>query len=573
VRRTYPDAVAYREAIQNPANLLPSLLLDSKVVLDTRQLPMAYTGRFAVVFRLRLVNGTDWAIRCHTNTPALSPDHCAARYRTLEPYLLDKTVSGLFAPVRYLPQGIRVAGEVYPILAMPWQEGEALGNFVERNRNNPATLLKLAETLGKALHRLQVLGIAHGDWQHDNILVRNNGQEIVFVDYDAMYCPELKGMPPAESGHPNYQNPGRRDTDFHADLDRFPCLLMQTALTALALEPSLWDSFNDGESLLFRRVDLEKPEESNLFASLRLVAERDTDLAELVQQLQTSCHTGQNPNAVSPTLFSTVAQRHEIRPIGSQEQVAVNITAKPQQTATPKQTVIRVKRGFKRRKFPVESVYFFAMRLLLMTCFIRALFSSTLESVYLSLMTFLIIFVLGFFFWLPNLKRIRTQTELTRLEDEQLVALEVLKKRRQRLRTMTRNPANLSLVSHVAEALQSVWLHTPETQARIQLTKEDRALLEGYRVNRLSDLTDTVLFLLPSETQERLTRLKRETIDIARARYAVVDQERRELQAEVDRLTVSSNNRIAEISRLRWEKEHLNSTTFTNFIRRLLFHL
>ena len=55
----WPDAVAYREVIQNPGVALNDpKLRESTVALDRRGLPLAYTGRFAVVFRITPRDGS-----------------------------------------------------------------------------------------------------------------------------------------------------------------------------------------------------------------------------------------------------------------------------------------------------------------------------------------------------------------------------------------------------------------------------------------------------------------------------------------------------------------------------------
>src|SRR5690349_16653820 len=76
-RPFWPDAVAFREAIQSPQAVLSDPELQSaEVVLDRRGLPVAYSGRFAVVFRLRTADG-DWAVRCFTQ----AADFAARRER------------------------------------------------------------------------------------------------------------------------------------------------------------------------------------------------------------------------------------------------------------------------------------------------------------------------------------------------------------------------------------------------------------------------------------------------------------------------------------------------------------
>ena len=54
---------------------------------------------------------------------------------------------------------------------------------------------------------MQRAEFAHGDLQHGNVLVDQEGQ-LRLVDFDSVWIPQLQGQPaPTESGHPNYQPP------------------------------------------------------------------------------------------------------------------------------------------------------------------------------------------------------------------------------------------------------------------------------------------------------------------------------------------------------------------------------
>ena len=69
-----------------------------------------------------------------------------------------------------------------------------------------------------------------------------------------MFVPALHGRPASESGDPNYQHP-RRANQFDAELDRFAAIVIVVALRALAAAPRLWQTYNTGDNLLFRRAD------------------------------------------------------------------------------------------------------------------------------------------------------------------------------------------------------------------------------------------------------------------------------------------------------------------------------
>jgi hypothetical protein len=126
---------------------------------------------------------------------------------------------------------------------------------------------------------LEVLGVAHGDLQHGNILVKHG--RLRLIDYDAMFLPALAGLPQTEYGHRNYQHPQRRRAPFDNRLDRFSSLVIYTALVALSADRSLWPRFNDGENLLFRVHDFTSNGHSELFRAL-LANNATSGLAEVL---------------------------------------------------------------------------------------------------------------------------------------------------------------------------------------------------------------------------------------------------------------------------------------------------
>ncbi len=160
-RLSWPDAVAYREAIQTPSvSLTDPLLTNAEVVTDKRGLPLAYTGRFAVVFRMKTANGETYALRCFTapdmayaktdDAFALPSSH---RYRVLQKYVEEDR--SIFVPFRYVDDGIRVGGDFYPVLSMRWATGEPLGRFVEKHLHDPTALRALCASLTALLARLE----------------------------------------------------------------------------------------------------------------------------------------------------------------------------------------------------------------------------------------------------------------------------------------------------------------------------------------------------------------------------------------------------------------------------------
>jgi hypothetical protein len=289
VREIWPDAVAYREAIQQPTTQLGDMTLrGASVRLDRLSLPLAYSGRFAVVFRLNAY-GNDYALRCFT-TPGDSRMR-AMRFTAIAANLARPEVSDLFVPFRYVERGIQVGKERYPTLSMIWAKGTPLGKWVEKNRANPVRLRNLANHLPEVVARLEGAGLAHGDWQHDNLLINDDGTNVTLVDYDGMFIPELGGHHAPELGHPNYQHPRRNSLHFAPGLDRFACEVIQTGLLALAFEPNLWAKYASDEAVLFRRDDYLNPDSSRLIAEIKALAElnKSEELAEHLAQLIDYC--------------------------------------------------------------------------------------------------------------------------------------------------------------------------------------------------------------------------------------------------------------------------------------------
>lgn len=296
-RAFWPDAFAYQEAVQDGRCLAPELG-QARVVTDRRGLPLTYSGRFAVVFRLAAADGVEYALRCFTR--AASGHDAAAnealrqrRYAVIAPHLAR--LPDYFVPFRYLEQGVRVGSQWYPAVALGWAEGETLGRFVARRRRDPAALRRLAGTLDHLLGALEDAGIAHGDWQHDNLLVTESGRSVTLVDYDGLFVPELAGTPAPELGHSNYQHPQRAPGHFGPGLDRFAHGSLTVALRALAREPALWDHFGAGDDcLLFSRADFVAPEASPVFAAVHDLARRlgDHALAANLERLRAACCAG-----------------------------------------------------------------------------------------------------------------------------------------------------------------------------------------------------------------------------------------------------------------------------------------
>ncbi|HEY9792941.1 MAG TPA: hypothetical protein V6D22_21245 [Candidatus Obscuribacterales bacterium] len=252
----WPTPQQYNEAIQNPKQCFGPLEL-REALPDVNQLglPKPVSGNFATIYKLGSSKG-DWAIKCFTHR--ITDEH--ARYRAISTRLAETNMR-YFVPFQYIAEGIKVRNDWFPMVQMSWVDGKALNVYVVEHLYEPRALGNLADSLATMIDSLLSAGIAHGDLQHGNILVVEN--DLVLVDYDGMWVPELAKYKSNELGHPNYQHPGRTKEHFGSYLDNFAGWLIYCSLRCLYEDPQLWETLQGGDDcLLLRREDLQNPQRS-----------------------------------------------------------------------------------------------------------------------------------------------------------------------------------------------------------------------------------------------------------------------------------------------------------------------
>ncbi len=278
----WPSMTDYQEALQSPALAFTSAeLLSGAAVENKLGLPRPICGTFASVYEL--VNGRRrWAVKCVLrNTPDLHE-----RYAKISDHIRKYRRLGYFVTFEYQEQAIRVRGRLFPLVKMEWIKGSQLNTFIEQNLSSPRVLKKLSKRWRKLVADLRSAHVAHGDLQHGNVLVRSNGT-IRLIDYDGMWVPTLEGEKSNETGHQDFQNPGRTQRDFHVDIDEFSAAVIQIAISALRRDRSLWEKYNNGDNLLFRRRDFVDPQSSPLMADLR--AMDDDEIREKLDFIINAC--------------------------------------------------------------------------------------------------------------------------------------------------------------------------------------------------------------------------------------------------------------------------------------------
>ena len=261
-----PTISEYSRALQNEAFAFLSKELQISRVARQADLStvQSWAGGFAVTFMVQSGANRE-AVRCFWNS-ATDLEDVQSRYAQI-----SATVKMLDDPsivrVNYQRDGVRTflsPSKYFPIVRMPWIDGDPLSEWVEKwhVKANITEIRAFTDQFIQVMERLGRLGIAHGDLQHGNVLVRPDAG-IVLVDYDGMYVPGMheRGLLSSrERGHQNYQHPGR-GTQFNDQLDRFSSMVIVTALRTLEADRSAWGQFsNGGDNLMFLAEDFKDPD-------------------------------------------------------------------------------------------------------------------------------------------------------------------------------------------------------------------------------------------------------------------------------------------------------------------------
>jgi hypothetical protein len=278
----YPAAGDYYKAVQAPARsfTVPKLQA-AEFVWDTLG-PTLARGSSAVVFQAS-VEGRPQALRCYVRNDASSRD----RYSALDAYLAGHDLSPYVSGTTWLDAAIQVNRATWPVLTMDWIDGRTLNEYVDFlvANSNTAALTTLSAKWRELVALLQSSEFAHGDLQHGNVMVDQEGR-IRLVDFDGVWIPQLAGLsPPTEFGHPNYQHPAIHVWDRW--LDTFSALVIYLSLVALGKEPGLWLALYNSKNLLFAKNDFFPPFKTDAWKQLASLGDPEVD--ELVRRLQECC--------------------------------------------------------------------------------------------------------------------------------------------------------------------------------------------------------------------------------------------------------------------------------------------
>jgi serine/threonine protein kinase len=289
----WPLASQFSAMLQRPEIAFRDPVLKRyRIELDRFRQPRPWAGSFAVVYKaIDPETARPLAVRVFTTE---SPER-RQRYEAISEYLQTRRPECL-VDFEYRDDSVRAAGHAdwFPVILMEWVDGETLFRWL-RHRCREGNRQALGEVAARWLalvDQLEGAGIAHGDFQHANVMVTPQNT-LKLVDYDGMCVPALAGRRNMEVGVEPYQHPQRNEqTVLSPHLDRFSALLIYTALSALAARPALWMKYieaPDYDKLLFRNDDLRDPANSPLVADL--AKSPDATVRELVDELIEAART------------------------------------------------------------------------------------------------------------------------------------------------------------------------------------------------------------------------------------------------------------------------------------------
>ena len=277
----FPTGGQYVEALQNPGRCFTDIELQAATIRkNPLGLPQPISGNFSCVFHVTSPKSRQYAIKCFTREAPYQMERYAVIHDQLAASRFQWATDFVFTT-----NGIKVDGSAYPILRMDWIDARPLNDWLARNVGNPRSVSMLADQFDQIIADMSSAGIAHGDLQHGNLLVQNDGT-LRLVDYDGMYFPQLKQLRPNEYGHPNYQSPTRSEDDYGPEIDHFSAWLISLSLRAIAADGQLWDQLNPShdEFLLLDHSDLRRNEASARFALL--LAHRNPHARELAIRIR-----------------------------------------------------------------------------------------------------------------------------------------------------------------------------------------------------------------------------------------------------------------------------------------------
>jgi WD40 repeat protein len=262
----FPTASEYMDALENCSESMSKL---RSLVPERDRYGKIFrsNGGLAVVFKMRdQTTGRIYALKCFHKT---IPD-IAKSYRSISRFL-DEVRSDYVVKYRFLESEIWVSTSqteetLFPVMLMDWVDGVTLREAVRQAAENEdcSQLRRIAHRFDEMSLWLLDQDFAHTDLKAENIIMTKGG-ELVLVDYDGMFVPEMDGQEAREEGTPGYRHPNRTSRFYNRHSDDFSILIISLGLRLLAMDPCLYKESKSEEHLLFTENDLKDLYNSRLW--------------------------------------------------------------------------------------------------------------------------------------------------------------------------------------------------------------------------------------------------------------------------------------------------------------------
>lgn len=246
-----PNLLDIIQSIQIPALIKDEFIRTGEPYLDARNRPIHYVGGFAVVFPFK-IGSEKWAFRCWSADLGNIERRLKIISKTIEDTKLP-----FFCNFVYEPEGIIVSGRSYPTTRRKWIDGINIKEYICLHYKNKGKMEELANSFLTLCNELHANHIAHGDLQHANILVDENGK-LFLIDYDSFFVPDLINESDIISGLPDYQHPARKQNQIASEkLDYFSELVVYASIIAISERPELVEEYDleNNDRLLFSKED------------------------------------------------------------------------------------------------------------------------------------------------------------------------------------------------------------------------------------------------------------------------------------------------------------------------------
>lgn len=273
----------YKVVIKQQKCIKDPVLSGGKVRLLPSGEPWRDTGGYCVVFKYE-TSKKNYAIRCWFQELKGIKERTSKIASTIKQSCLP-----YFVEFEYVENGIfTMNAGIQPIIRMEWVDAYNLKEYIYKNKNNTSKLFKLAHDFHKMCCDLHKANISHGDLQHANIKVRENG-DMVLLDYDSLYHPNMGNLFDYIHGKTDYQHPLRKDNLYATKyIDAFSELVIFTSIIYYANNPSDYnEKTSESDFMLFETADYKNITDSEGYAKLLCWSPQTEFLAKvLVDNLQ-----------------------------------------------------------------------------------------------------------------------------------------------------------------------------------------------------------------------------------------------------------------------------------------------